>query len=46
MEILKIVSKLNKKVVIGTTGFNSRQENLIKIFEKNSNIKGWQHSLG
>ena len=34
IEILKIASKLNKKVVIGTTGFTKRQENLIKKFSK------------
>ena len=32
LEILKIASKLKKKVVIGTTGFNRNQENLIKKF--------------
>src|SRR6056300_650629 len=34
IEILKIASKLRKKVVIGTTGFNKNQENLIKKFSK------------
>ena len=29
LEILKIASKLKKKVVIGTTGFNRKQENQI-----------------
>ena len=33
-EILKIASKLNKKVVIGTTGFTKKEENLIKKFSK------------
>ena len=47
MEILKIVSKLNKKVVIGTTGFNSRQENLIKKYSKKIAIlKAGNMSLG
>ena len=47
MEILKIVSKLNKKVVIGTTGFNSRQENLIKRYSKKIAIlKAGNMSLG
>ena len=27
-EVLKIASKLNKKVVIGTTGFTKKEENL------------------
>ena len=31
-EVLKIASKLNKKVVIGTTGFTKKEENLIKNF--------------
>ena len=47
MEILKIVSKLNKKVVIGTTGFNNRQENLIKKYSKKIPIlKAGNMSLG
>ena len=29
-EVLKIASKLKKKVVIGTTGFTKKEENLIK----------------
>ena len=34
-EILKIASKLKKKVVIGTTGFNKKEEDIIKkFFEK------------
>ena len=33
-EILKIASKLKKRVVIGTTGFSKKQENLIKIYAK------------
>src|SRR6056300_180269 len=32
LEVLKIASKLRKKVVIGTTGFNRTQENQIKKF--------------
>jgi len=31
-EVLKIASKLKKRVVIGTTGFTKKQENLIKTF--------------
>ena len=34
IEILRIASKLKKKVVIGTTGFNQRQENIIKNYSK------------
>ena len=32
LEILKIASKLKKRVVIGTTGFSKKEENLIKSF--------------
>ena len=32
LEILKIASKLKKRVVIGTTGFTKKEENLIKNF--------------
>ena len=34
LEVLKIVSKLKKRVVIGTTGFSKKQENLIKKYSK------------
>ena len=33
-EVLKIASKLKKKVVIGTTGFTKKEEGLIKSFSK------------
>ena len=33
-EVLKIASKLKKRVVIGTTGFSKKEENLIKKFSK------------
>ena len=33
-EVLKIASKLKKRVVIGTTGFSEKQENLIKKYSK------------
>ena len=47
IEILKIASKLKKKVVIGTTGFTKRQENLIKKFSKKIPIlKAGNMSLG
>ena len=34
IEILNLVKKLNKQIVIGTTGFNKKQENLIKNYSK------------
>ena len=47
LEILKIASKLKKKVVIGTTGFNRGQENQIKKFSKKIPIlKAGNMSLG
>jgi 4-hydroxy-tetrahydrodipicolinate reductase len=47
LEILKIASKLKKKVVIGTTGFNRSQENKIKNFSKKIPIlKAGNMSLG
>ena len=46
-EILKIASKLKKRVVIGTTGFNKKEENLIKKFSKKIPIlKAGNMSLG
>ena len=33
-EVLKIASKLKKRVVIGTTGFSKKEENLIKNYSK------------
>ena len=46
-QVLKIASKLKKKVVIGTTGFNKKEENLIKRFSKNIPIlKAGNMSLG
>ena len=47
LEILKIASKLKKRVVIGTTGFSKRQENLIKSYSKKIPIlKAGNMSLG
>jgi 4-hydroxy-tetrahydrodipicolinate reductase len=47
LEILKIASKLKKKVVIGTTGFNRNQENQIKRYSKKISIlKAGNMSLG
>ena len=47
LEILRIASKLKKKVVIGTTGFNRNQENQIKKFSKKIPIlKAGNMSLG
>tara|TARA_Y100000389_G_scaffold39157_1_gene33557 strand:- start:583 stop:1362 length:780 start_codon:yes stop_codon:yes gene_type:complete len=46
-QILRIASKLKKKVVIGTTGFTKREENLIKKFSKKIPIlKAGNMSLG
>jgi 4-hydroxy-tetrahydrodipicolinate reductase len=47
LDILKIASKLEKRVVIGTTGFNRVQENQIKNFSKKIPIlKAGNMSLG
>ena len=47
LEILKIASKLKKRVVIGTTGFNRTQENQIKKFARQIPIlKAGNMSLG
>ena len=47
LEILRIASKLKKKVVIGTTGFSKRDENLIKKFSKKIPIlKAGNMSIG
>tara|TARA_B100001029_G_scaffold158251_1_gene144792 strand:+ start:243 stop:1019 length:777 start_codon:yes stop_codon:yes gene_type:complete len=46
-EILKIAAKLKKKVVIGTTGFTKKEEDLIKKFSKKIPIlKAGNMSLG
>ena len=46
-QILKIALKLKKKVVIGTTGFTKKEENLIKKFSKKIPIlKAGNMSLG
>ena len=47
LEILKIASKLKKRVVIGTTGFTQNEENLIKKYSKKIPIlKAGNMSLG
>jgi len=47
LDILKIASKLKKRVVIGTTGFNQKEEALIKKFSKSIPIlKAGNMSLG
>ena len=47
LEILRIATKLKKKVVIGTTGFSKKDENLIKKFSKKIPIlKAGNMSLG
>ena len=46
-EVLKIATKLKKKVVIGTTGFTKKEEELIKKFSKKIPIlKAGNMSLG
>ncbi len=47
LEILKIAAKQKKKVVIGTTGFTKKEENIIKKFSKRIPIlKAGNMSLG
>ncbi len=47
LEVLKIASKLKKKVVIGTTGFSKKEEKLIKKYSKKISIlKAGNMSLG
>jgi len=47
LDILKIASKLKKRVVIGTTGFSQKEEALIKKFSKKIPIlKAGNMSLG
>ena len=47
LEILKIATKLKKKVVIGTTGFTKKEENLIKSYSKKITIlKAGNMSVG
>ena len=46
-QVLKIATKLKKRVVIGTTGFTKKEENLIKNFSKKIPIlKAGNMSLG
>ena len=46
-QVLKIASKLKKRVVIGTTGFTKKEENLIKNYSKKIPIlKAGNMSLG
>ena len=47
LQVLKIASKLKKRVVIGTTGFSRREENIIKKFSRKIPIlKAGNMSLG
>ena len=47
LEVLRIASKLKKKVVIGTTGFTKKEEDLIKNFSKKIPIlKAGNMSIG
>ena len=46
-EVLKIATKLKKRVIIGTTGFTKKEENIIKNFSKKIAIlKAGNMSLG
>ena len=46
-QVLRIASKLKKKVVIGTTGFSKKEENIIKKYSKKISIlKAGNMSLG
>ena len=47
LEVLKIASKLKKRVVIGTTGFSKKEENLIKKYSRKIPVlKAGNMSLG
>jgi 4-hydroxy-tetrahydrodipicolinate reductase len=47
LEVLKIASRLKKRVVIGTTGFSKKEENLIKKYSRKIPIlKAGNMSLG
>jgi len=46
LEVLKIASKLKKKVVIGTTGFSKREENLIKKYHLDQGKDPQQFGIG
>ena len=47
LQVLKIASKLKKRVVIGTTGFSQKEENLIKSYSRKIPIlKAGNMSLG
>tara|TARA_B100001059_G_C17555119_1_gene437247 strand:+ start:333 stop:695 length:363 start_codon:yes stop_codon:yes gene_type:complete len=44
IEVIKIASKINKKIIIGTTGFTKKEENIIKSHaKKNLYIKSGQY---
>ena len=47
IEVIKIASRMNKKIVIGTTGFTKKEENIIKFHAKKISIlKAGNMSLG
>ncbi len=47
LQVLKIATKLNKRVVIGTTGFSKKEENMIKKYsQKIPILKAGNMSLG
>ena len=42
--VLNIAAKQKKRVIIGTTGFSLKEENIIKkISKKNSNTQSWKY---
>ena len=44
IEVLNIAAKQKKRVIIGTTGFTLKEENIIKkISTKNSNSQSWKY---
>jgi len=47
IEVIKIASRMNKRIVIGTTGFTKKEENIIKSHAKKISIlKAGNMSLG
>ena len=47
IEVIKIASRINKRIVIGTTGFTKKEENIIKSHSKKISIlKAGNMSLG
>ena len=47
LQVLKIASKLGKRVVIGTTGFFKKRGKFDKkIFKENTNSESWKYEFG